>query len=191
MLLLYFIVAGLLIGLVLNGRPSALAGVQFRWWPIALGGLCFQLFLFGPPLDRIVGDAGPALYVGSSGLVLAALLRNLRLPGFALIAVGALLNLGVIMLNGGQMPASPEAIAALKGVAELPAGQFTNSSLASTGTWLAWLGDVLVLPRPLPFANVFSIGDVLIGVGGAWFVVRTMHVRPRPEAPVGTVGVAG
>jgi hypothetical protein len=46
-----------------------------------------------------------------------------------------------------------------------------------TGATLAFLGDIFVLPRPFPFANVFSIGDVLIGVGGAWFVVKTMH-RP-------------
>ena len=190
MLLLYFILAGVLLGLATGGRLSNLASVQFRWWPVALGGLAFQLLLFGPPLDRMVGDYGPALYVGSSALVLAALLRNLHQPGFALIAVGALLNLGVIVLNGGQMPASVEALAALNGVAELPAGQFTNSMLASNGTWLAWLGDVFVLPRPMPFANVFSIGDVLIGVGGAWFVVRTMH-RSQDAARAGAVGAAG
>jgi hypothetical protein len=36
----------------------------------------------------------------------------------------------------------------------------------------------MVLPRPMPFANVFSIGDVLIGSGAVVFLVRTMRRRP-------------
>jgi hypothetical protein len=53
----------------------------------------------------------------------------------------------------------------------------TNSTLASAATRLAVLGDVFSLPRPLPFANVFSIGDVLIAVGGAWFIARSMSAK--------------
>ena len=52
---------------------------------------------------------------------------------------------------------------------------------------LAFLGDNFVLPRPVPLANVFSIGDVLIGVGGALFVFQAMHGRvlPRLTSPGG------
>ncbi len=42
---------------------------------------------------------------------------------------------------------------------------FTNSTLIHAGTALPFLGDVFALPRPIPLANVFSVGDVLIGVG--------------------------
>jgi hypothetical protein len=193
MLLLYFIAAGVVLGVALGGRVSALGEVRIRWWPVALAGLGFQVLLFGPPVAEMVGHAGPPLYVASSLAVMAALLRNLRQPGFALIAVGAALNLAVIAANGGQMPASPEAWALLTGVAQVPVEHFSNSVLISPNTQLAFLGDLFVLPKPIPFANVFSIGDVVIGLGGAMFVVRTMRRtrRPAAAAPPSPVSVIG
>lgn len=181
MLLLYFVAGGLVLGLIAGGRVGALAAVRIRLWPVALGGLLFQLLLFGPPLVDIVGDAGPLLYVVSSAAVLAALVVNLRQPGFTLIGLGAALNLVAIVANGGQMPAAPEAWASLAGAGQVPVEQFSNSTVAAMHTQFPYLGDNFVLPRPLPLANVFSIGDVAIGVGGAWFIVRTMRGTPRDD----------
>ena len=65
MLLLYAIGIGLLVGRAAGGRVSALADIHIRWWGLAVGGLLFQVLLFGPLATRI-GDAGPALYVASS-----------------------------------------------------------------------------------------------------------------------------
>ena len=100
-----------------------------------------------------------------------------------LILAGAALNLFVIVANGGVMPAAPDAWSTLHGAAGVPEGVLTNSTLASAATRLALLGDVFVVPRPLPFANVFSIGDVLIAVGGAWFIARTMSAKPASTVP--------
>jgi len=179
MLLLYFLLAGVVIGLARGGHLSNLGEAGFRWWPVALGGLAFQALLFAEPLGSRVGDAGPLLYVVSTLAVLAALLRNLTLPGFALIAMGASLNLLAIVANGGQMPADPAAVMALLGQASIPADIFSNSVVAGSGAAFAFLGDTMVLPRPIPFANVFSMGDVLIGMGGAYFLIRTMGYRSR------------
>jgi hypothetical protein len=187
MLLVYAVLAGLLIGFLRGGRLAALSGTKIRWWPVALLGLFFQLVLFSPPVATVVGDLGPLLYVGSTALVLLALLTNLGKPGFALIALGALLNLAVITANGGLMPASPSAFAMLNGVAVVPVEYFSNSQLIGPHTLLPWLGDIFVLPRPVPFANVFSPGDVLIGLGGALFIVRTMR-RSLPAAVEGLTG---
>ena len=65
------------------------------------------------------------------------------------------------------MPSAPDAWLALNGVAELPVTEFSNSVLIGPETNLPFLGDIFVLPRPWPFANVFSIGDVFIGIGAA------------------------
>ena len=178
MLLLYAIIAGLVIGRLDGGRLSALAEVHFRWWGLALGGLAFQLLLFSGPLASRVGDAGPALYMASTLAVFAALLRNRRLPGFGILAVGACLNVVAIAANGGYMPSSPDAWIQLNGVAQLPISGYTNAALAGAHTLLPFLGDIFVLPRPLPFATVFSIGDVLIGVGAAVFLIRSMRLTP-------------
>lgn len=177
MILLYAVVIGVLLGVLSGGRLAALGTVRIRLWQVALAGLLFQVALFSSPLAGAVGALGPSLYVLSTTVVLMALVINLRHPGFAVIVLGAFLNLAVIVLNGGQMPASPDALAVLTGMPALPTSEFSNSVVAAPGTPLWFLGDIFVLPRPFPFANVFSIGDVLIGVGGALFIIRTMHTR--------------
>jgi hypothetical protein len=175
LLLLYAIAAGLIAGWLAGGRLSALAGVRLRLWPLAVAGLLFQLALFSAPVAAQVGGLGPPLYVGSTAVVLVALLANFELPGFGLVAVGAVLNLAAIVANGGQMPASAQAMALAHGSAAEPAAGFSNSVLIGPTTWLPWLGDVFALPQGIPLANVFSIGDVLIGLGGFLFVLRTMR----------------
>ena len=177
MLLLYAVVIGLLAGLLTRGRIGNLSTVKVKLWPVALIGLFFQMLLFSSPLAGVVGPWGPSLYVVSTTLVLMALVVNIRQPGFWLITLGALANFTVIVANGGQMPASPEAFAALNGLPVVPTTDFSNSVIAAPGAPFYFLGDIFVMPRPFPFANVFSIGDVLIGVGGAWFIVATMHGR--------------
>ena len=176
MLLLYFVAAGLLAGKLFGGRIAAISDVKFQWWGLALGGLMVQAVLFAPPVAAQVGTAGPSLYVASTVAVLVVLLRNVKVVGFPLIAVGAGLNLLAISANSGYMPSSPEAWQTLNGVAALPTAQYTNSALAGTATVFPYLGDIMVLPRPLPFANVFSIGDVLIGLGAALFLVWTLSL---------------
>lgn len=180
MLLLYFLAAGLLLGRLSGGRLSHLGTVQFQWAGLALCGLLAQLALFAPPVASRVGDLGPALYVASTMAVLAALLRNVRLPGLAIVAVGAFSNLVAIVVNGGFMPSAPAAWMGLNGVAALPTTDYSNSAIAGPGTLFPFLGDVFFLPRPIPLANVFSIGDVLIGVGAAWFLVRALHGLQMP-----------
>ncbi|MEA2621261.1 MAG: hypothetical protein QOH61_171 [Chloroflexota bacterium] len=182
MLLLYFLAAGLILGRLAGGRVAGIGSVEFRWVPLAVGGLLVQVALFAQPVAARIGDMGPPLYVASTVAVLCALLRNVRLPGLAVVAVGAVLNLIAIVSNGGFMPSSPEAWAALNGVGVVPTADYSNSALIGPGTLFPFLGDVFYLPRPIPFANVFSIGDVLIGVGVAYLLVRAMQGRASRAA---------
>jgi hypothetical protein len=188
MLLLYSIAAGLLIGRLAGGRVDGLTRVRFRLVPLALGGLLFQLLLFSAPVTERVGSAGPSLYVISTLAVFVALLANVRLPGFWILALGAGLNLLVIVANGGWMPSSPEAWMQLNGMASVPVEDYTNSMLIGPGTAFAALGDIFVFPRPLPLANVFSLGDALIAVGAIVFLVRQMRTA-TPAAGRSTTDV--
>jgi hypothetical protein len=146
------------------------------WWQFALAGLLVQLVLFSSPVDEHIGSLGPPIYVVSTLVVMAALLRNLRYPGLVVIAVGAALNLVAVVTNGGAMPSSPDAWLTLTGVAELPVTHFSNSVLIGPDTVFPFLGDVFVWPEPLPLANVFSIGDAIIAVGAVIFLVEAMRV---------------
>jgi hypothetical protein len=171
MFLLYAVALGLVVGLVIGGRPAGLAALQFRWAPLAIAGFAAQLALFSGPVSDRVGDAGPILYVASTAVVLAAVLRNARLPGLPLVAVGAASNLLAIVANGGYMPADPGAIAALGRVA---GSTYSNSAILAAPA-LAPLTDVYVLPGWLPFNNIFSIGDALIGLGVALAIILPMR----------------
>ena len=188
MLLLYAIAAGLLIGRLAGGRLDGLTAAHFRLMPLALGGLLFQLVLFSAPVTERIGDLGPVLYVLSTLAVFVALIANLRLPGMWIIAVGAGMNLVAIVSNGGYMPSSPEAWMQLNGTPTLPVEDYSNSMLIGPATPFPALGDIFVLPRPIPLANVFSLGDVLIALGAIVFLVRQMRraatVPGHPAAPV-------
>jgi hypothetical protein len=174
-LLLYSIAAGLLLGRLAGGRLHNLENVHFVWWKLALAGLLVQLVLFAGPIAERIGSLGAPIYVISTLAVMAALLRNLRYPGLVVIAVGAVLNLVAVMSNGGAMPSAPEAWFSLTGVAAVPVIHFSNSVLIGPDTLFPFLGDIFVWPRPLPFANVFSIGDAIIAVGAVVFLVGAMR----------------
>ncbi|HET7676927.1 MAG TPA: DUF5317 family protein [Candidatus Limnocylindrales bacterium] len=184
MLLLYFLAAALVLGLLTGGRLERLATVHLRWAPLALAGLVVQALLFSPLVATRVGAAGIPLYVASTLAVGVALLVNARQRGLAVLALGALLNLIVILVNGGLMPTTAEAFAVAYGAGATPTdGGFSNSFIGGPETPLLFLGDVFVLPPPIPLANVFSIGDVLIGLGGGLFLFDALR-RPREAAAV-------
>ena len=118
--------------------------------------------LFTDVLGTPFGDAAPAIYVGLNLLVFAAVLRNVQVPGMALAAVGAGCNLAAIIANGGYMPADPEALASVG----LGGPGYTNS-IVLTDPALPFLTDIFAMPAWMPAANIFSIGDVLLGAGVA------------------------
>ena len=171
MFALYAVPLGLLIGWLSGGHLEGLGTVRFRWAGLALAGLVVQLLLFLGPVTERIGDLGVPVYVGSSALVLVAVLANLRLPGLPVVAAGAASNLLAIVANGGYMPASPAALAA---IGKTVSTDYTNSVLA-THPALAALTDVFALPAGLPFSNVFSVGDVLIALGVCWALVALMR----------------
>jgi Family of unknown function (DUF5317) len=182
-LLLYSIALGLIVGRLSGGRVRNLEHVRFAWWRLALAGLLVQLLLFADPIQERIGAAGPAIYVASTLLVMASLMRNLRLPGLVIVALGAALNLVAVLANGGYMPSSPAAWLELTGTAAVPVAHYSNVVLIGSGTLFPFLGDIFVFPRPLPMATAFSIGDVLIAIGAVVFLVAAMRGGARVPPP--------
>ena len=90
-------------------------------------------------------------------------------------------NLAAIVANGGYMPADP---AALASVVELSPG-YSNSVVVADPA-LRPLTDLYALPAAFPFANVFSVGDVLIGIGIALVIVFAMRSARRFREHPGT-----
>jgi hypothetical protein len=178
--ILYAIVIGLGVGLLAGGRPAGIGQVRFRWgWLIFLG-FGVQVLLFSAPVTERIGTLGPPIYVASTAVVLVALIRNVAQPGLPIVALGALCNFAAIFANGGYMPASTDALAAL---GKLAASGYSNSTVVAAPA-LAPLTDVFALPAGLPFANVFSVGDVLIAVGVALAIAIAMRPVRMGTSPV-------
>jgi hypothetical protein len=168
--ILYAIPIGLIAGWLRGGRLDGLAGIRFRLAPIAVAALLVQVALFSPLSDGLTAEAGRAIYVASTASVLLVVVANLRLRGVWLVIAGAASNLAAILANGGVMPASPEALAAVgSGI-----GGHTNSAVVAHPS-LEPLTDTFATPVWVPFANVFSIGDVLIGIGIAVAIAAAMR----------------
>lgn len=182
MFILYAIPIGILAGYLLGGRLERLNDLRFRWAGLAIAGLLAQVVLFAEPVAVAVGDLGPLVYAASTGAVFVAVLRNVRIPGMVLVALGAGSNLLAIVANGGVMPASPEAVGAID---PLATAGFSNSVVMADPA-LRPLTDIFALPAWLPLANVFSVGDVLLGLGIAVVIALGMRRAPDPD----TTGVA-
>lgn len=181
--MLWAIPAGILAGLAVGGRLENLSTFRFRWGVVAVAGLLVQVLVFTDAGAAAVGSLGPAIYLVSTLAVFAAVVRNLRLPGMPVVALGSASNLAAITANGGFMPASASALAA----AGLPAGDHLNSVVLPHPE-LELLTDIFALPAWLPFANVFSVGDVLIAAGIAGTIAATMRRRAAaaPERLTGS-----
>jgi hypothetical protein len=185
--ILYAVVAGLLIGLVTGGAPSRLGDLRFRWAPLIAIGMAVQLLLFSSPLGDALGPAAPAAYIASNAVVLVAVAANLAIPGFVLVLLGGLSNFVAIVANGGYMPVSHDALVAIgRGARE---GYSNNVQSEQVVLWP--LTDLFAMPAWVPMANIFSVGDVLIGIGAAIAVVAAMHGRgPLRERPASTAPIA-
>jgi len=178
MFLLYAVLVGLAAGLLAGGRPDGLAALRIRWSVAILVGLLVQVVLFTDAVAARVGDFGPIVYVASTALVLAAVIRNREIPGIPIVILGAAANLAAIVANGGYMPAGR---AALESLGKVEPVVYSNSSVvAAPALWP--LTDIFALPGWLPGANIFSVGDVLIGAGIALTIVLAMRRPARDPA---------
>lgn len=176
MFILYAVLVGLVAGFALGGRPAGLAALRFRFATLAVVGFAAQVVIFSAPVSERIGDVGAPLYVASTAVVFAVLLANLRIGGLPVVALGAAGNLVAIVANGGYMPASAAALAA---AGKVPPDGYSNSAVLADPV-LAPLTDIFALPPAVPFANVFSIGDVLIGAGIALAIVAAMRHHSDP-----------
>jgi hypothetical protein len=177
---------GLVAGLIGGGRVAGLARVPLRLSWLVLVSLAVQVVAF-TPLRALVPELAsqiPAVYLGSMGLLVVWVGLNYRVPGMALLAAGLLSNLLAIAANGGYMPVSAESLRVAGRSAFYGADQVYNNSAQHQGdARLVLLTDILAAPAWLPFANVFSIGDVLICLGAAWFCYRATREGRRDDAP--------
>ena len=175
MLNLVAIVAGLVVGLVTGGSIANLARLKFRWPWLLVAAVVLRYALIISPLNRVEG--AQYVYVVSLGLIVLWTVWHLRLlPGVWLVTAGGLLNLVVVVANGGRMPVDPT----LAGTILVQRGHLGQYTLMGPDTYLSLLGDWISL-RPLPEA--YSPGDLLISLGIAAVILISLR-RPRDTVVV-------
>jgi uncharacterized protein DUF5317 len=153
---------GIVGGLAFGGRVSHLRTFHLAWLPLLAIAVAIRL------LAPLAGGSAVVAYVVAFAAIAAVAVRNRAIAGTPLIATGAALNLVVVALNGG-MPVSVEAAQVAGAV--MPTDPLHLTSTA--GAALGLLGDIIPLA---PLHAVYSIGDVLIALGGAALAFRS--VRP-------------
>ena len=166
---------GLILGLLLGGRPRYIGDHRFRLWPLVVVGLGLQVI-----------DAGFALLVVSYLCLVVFAVANLRLVGMGLIALGLLANALVIVVDHG-MPVRRTAMVAANVTSEARVHTIHFGSkhhLEKPGDHLMVLADII--PLPLPVApGVLSFGDLVMDFGVADLLVHLLKApgrRRRPQA---------
>jgi hypothetical protein len=174
MVFLDSVAAALVIGLLLGGNPAALGELRLRRLWLAYVAIALQVVAFpSGTLPWTTPDAvARGLWLVSYGLLIALIAANRRLPGIAVVGAGLACNLVAIVANGGLMPVTHHALRAAGLSYEI-----RNNSISLAEPHLAALVDRFAAPAWLPMGNVFSVGDVLIGLGVVIVVVLAM--RPR------------
>ena len=160
MLVLAACVLGLLSPLVAGRWPAGLLLHKWRWPLLIWATLILQVVALQVEMPH---GLAATVHIGTYVAAVAFLWLNRAFPGVLIVGAGAFINGAVIALNGGTLPASA---AAVERAGLDPDLAFDNSAVLEDPV-LPWLGDVFAWPAPLPLANTFSVGDVLI-VAGVW-----------------------
>ncbi|MGZ5128529.1 MAG: DUF5317 family protein [Actinomycetota bacterium] len=181
MLIVILILVAVAAGFVAGGSLRGFERVQIHWWGAAFAGLAVQVI----PSFSVAGrEVGPVMLALSYALLAAFLWVNRRLPAAPIMLIGLVLNLLVVVPNGG-MPVSASAAETSGGSnALLSPIDDGKHHLMTDDDVLTPLADVIAVPSPV--GAVLSIGDLFLYVGVMSFVVLIMLGRsgenPRPPA---------
>ena len=162
MILLAVLVLAVLTVPLAGGRLGDIADAPIRWFWAVVVAIGLQIFVISFLPDRF-GELPEWLHVTSYIFAALFILRNIKIPGMAVIGLGGLCNALAIVANGGVMPASA---AALEGAGLATEAEGFANSTALEDPNLLFLGDIFYVPDSVPILdNVFSVGDVLIAIG--------------------------
>lgn len=180
-------VIGILTARLAGGRLKRLAQLDLRFMWIIWLTIVVQTLIFEVPATIVSDSVYEVVHLATYATAFLFLWLNRHIPGAIIIGVGAACNAAAITANGGVMPASASAWARA-GLPVVPESQFENSDIV-VGANLSFLGDVFAIPAGIPLANVFSIGDVIIVLGGTYLAHKwcrhpmTSNARPAPTGP--------
>jgi hypothetical protein len=165
--------AGLLAGLGFSrwrGQPYRFP-ILNHIWLVFIGFLPQFLVIYLGNQQAAIPDWLASLCTVTSQLSLLAFVwLNRYIPGMWILMAGLILNMAVMVANGGFMPINPNTAERIIGerVASFELGSrigYKDILLPAKETRLEWLSDRFLPPVWLPYQVAFSLGDVLIAFG--------------------------
>jgi hypothetical protein len=194
MLLLIPVFLACIAAVLRGGSLRRLAGLPVRASMLIMISFAIQVLVYLPALrsSALVLNWAAPIYIGALALAVLGMLSNWHL-GIALrvATLGLMLNMTVIVLNGGHMPVNAAALRAVQGEMKIRELQdvhiYGNTQLAGPSSHVLALSDIIPVPMPYGRGNVYSLGDVLIASGISVLVYRA--TRRHASAP--PVVVAG
>lgn len=177
---------GVLTGAAAGGRVSTLTRLRLRLPGIVIVALAVQMVLMtkagaGLPEGLHLVLLGASYVAAGAWLVLNIPGRSVAVAtGLAVVGVGWLLNMCVVLANGG-MPVSPAALSRIGAGPGLMhgGGPFAKHVQLGAGAALSFLGDTIPV---VPLNSVVSIGDLVILFGLVVAVAAAMQDSQRAAA---------
>jgi MFS family permease len=177
------ILLGLVLGLLAGGSLRNLGEIRLRWAGLLVAAVVLRFgteAALGAGID-VVETLRLPLLLGAFAILLVALWVNRTYPGLSLAFLGVLSNGLVILANGGYMPIWGPALA----TAGLTSADVTRSfHIVVDAAATDFLGRLLILGDVIPFPfllqNVYSLGDLFLALGLAFFLFAGVVRVPTP-----------
>ncbi len=172
------VLIGLFIGGFKGGRLSNITEMNIRGWYLILLGLVLQIspLLFGN-VDFMQSLQKYVLFT-SSLIILIVVLLNLDKKGFWILLIGGLFNLGILAVNGFQMPVVMVNLesAGLKTMNDaIVSGNIVNYIQADVAGGLGQLlTKFITIPSPYPMPKILTIGDIIMSLGLLFSIIGEM-----------------
>ena len=174
---------GIVVGLVTGWGLSKWRGHPYRpptlnhIWLVIVGFLPQFLTIYLGNTRFTIPDWLAALSIVTSQLILLIFAwLNRHLAGMSILTLGLVLNMAVMVANGGFMPINPSTAERLVGSEKIDSYEFGSRFgykdilLSKNETRLEWLADRFLPPVGFPYQVAFSLGDVFIAFGAFWIL---------------------
>ena len=179
MILLLGLVAGFVVGLgwaKWYGHPYQAPMLRYIW--LVFVGFLPQVLVIYLANNRVtIPDWLAALSIVTSQLFLLVFAwLNRNLPGMSILIAGLVLNLAVMITNGGFMPINPNTARRIVGadkISSIAQGSrigYKDILLPAMETHFELLADRFLPPAGFPYQVAFSLGDAFIAIGAFWIL---------------------
>jgi Family of unknown function (DUF5317) len=168
-LLLAALVLGLVAGVLTDGKLANVSHLSFRWPWFVIAAVVIREAAVYSPLARIEG-VQYVYAVALAMLVTWTAWHIRRIRAVWIVAIGALMNLIVVIANGARMPVAPALAGSL-----VQRGHLGQYEAMGPATNLNWLADWIGVPGAL--GGAYSPGDAAVAIGIA--VVAFLATRQR------------